>query len=193
MRKEWLGTSDLVGKFGLPTTLWGLIKKAKNEKWKSRKRSGKGGGNEYHIDSLPADVQKNLRISEAKKSASFKKGQATAQDLLEQENAAKAKRLDDDERHRALVALRGKAGDRVAAKAYILGCLNRFQRVSRMPGRKGVEAFTEACNNGQIELPENVTSVVKKVTVATLYNWLKKERESGTASLAGSYGKHRKG
>lgn len=46
---------------GIPSTRVGIAVKAKRDKWASRVREMKGGGVEYHIDSLPTETQKALR------------------------------------------------------------------------------------------------------------------------------------
>jgi hypothetical protein len=191
--KEWFSTKELTYVNGIPNTIKGILLRANTECWQVRDRKSSGGGNEFHIDSLPADAKKALRISEAKKSASFNKAQAAADGMLDKEQAIKDKRVNDEESHRAFMALSGKAEKRVEAKAFLLSSLKEFQQVSHMAGRNGMVAFVEACSNGQIELPEFVASTIKKITVSSLYNWLKSERENGTAALAGNYGKHRKG
>lgn len=50
---EWNTAADLVGLPGMPSTTRAVQLRAKREGWRSRKRKGRGGGNEYHISSLP--------------------------------------------------------------------------------------------------------------------------------------------
>ncbi|MBS9779605.1 MAG: hypothetical protein KGV51_03165, partial [Moraxellaceae bacterium] len=44
----------------------GVMKKAKKENWQFQKRSGRGGGVEYSFDSLPVDVQKEIKAKQLK-------------------------------------------------------------------------------------------------------------------------------
>ncbi len=44
----------------------GVMKKAKKENWQHQKRSGRGGGVEYSFDSLPVDVQKEIKAKHYK-------------------------------------------------------------------------------------------------------------------------------
>lgn len=46
---------------GLPETRPGIVARAKKHGWDSRARAGRGGGNEYSIDSLPDEAQRALR------------------------------------------------------------------------------------------------------------------------------------
>lgn len=45
---------------GLPTTKKAVITKAKREHWQSRKRTGRGGGLEYELTSLPQSIQQEI-------------------------------------------------------------------------------------------------------------------------------------
>lgn len=189
--KQWFSTQDLLGVGNLPKTVGGLLEKAKSLSWNKRKKT-EGKGFEFNIDSLPADARKALRISEAKKSVSFKNAQITAQAMSELEKKG-SERTNHQESHRAFMALSGNAEKRMAAKAYILSSLKEYQQVSGLKGRNGVKAFVIACNSKEIELPEFVTASIKNIAISSIYDWLKKERQSGIETLAGNYGKHRKG
>lgn len=59
---EWFSASDLAGLPGMPGTVQRVNAKAKRETWTSRPRSGKGGGLEYHMSSLPQQTQNHLII-----------------------------------------------------------------------------------------------------------------------------------
>lgn len=55
--REWYAPSELAGLPGLPKSRRAVQIMAKREAWKSRSRKGKGGGNEYHIASLPKETR----------------------------------------------------------------------------------------------------------------------------------------
>lgn len=59
MVKQYFSVAELLEMEipGLPKYRPHLIAKAKREKWKSRPKSGKGGGFEYCFSSLPKDAQ----------------------------------------------------------------------------------------------------------------------------------------
>ncbi|MCL2791429.1 MAG: Mu transposase C-terminal domain-containing protein, partial [Desulfobulbus sp.] len=63
--KSWFTTSDLAGLPGLPSSIPGILKKAKKEHWIAKYRQGQGGGKEYHLDSLPAATQAALHFKSA--------------------------------------------------------------------------------------------------------------------------------
>lgn len=58
--QTWFSARDLVGLPGMPASLRGVQSRAGKGQWQSRKRAGRGGGLEYHIDSLPAATQAAL-------------------------------------------------------------------------------------------------------------------------------------
>lgn len=61
-RQEWLTACELAALAlpGLPGTESAIIRRAKREDWSFRKRSGRGGGREYHISSLPKEARDAL-------------------------------------------------------------------------------------------------------------------------------------
>ncbi len=63
--KEWFSPKELLSIAGMPSTTQGINRKARAEKWTSRKRSGvRGKALEYHISSLSIDVKKALCLEE---------------------------------------------------------------------------------------------------------------------------------
>lgn len=62
MQKVWFATKDLLGVAGLPTTYQGINKRAYQEVWRCRRRTGvQGRALEYHMSSLPKNVQAVLK------------------------------------------------------------------------------------------------------------------------------------
>lgn len=68
--QQWLRSIELVGLCGLPRAERSILRKAKKEKWQTRKTVLKNGGFywEYHLSSLPAETQLYLlEVRENKK------------------------------------------------------------------------------------------------------------------------------
>lgn len=62
MGKEWFSSKELTAVDGLPSTTQGINRRARVEKWRSRKRSGvQGKAIEYHINSFPEFVRTHLK------------------------------------------------------------------------------------------------------------------------------------
>lgn len=58
--RGWYSAAELAGLSGMPGTDRAIQLRAKREEWSTRKRQGRGGGNEYHLSSLPAETQAAL-------------------------------------------------------------------------------------------------------------------------------------
>lgn len=63
--KQWFRASEITGVSGLPSSVPGVLKKAKKEHWMARYSQGQGGGKEYHLSSLPAETQAALHFKYA--------------------------------------------------------------------------------------------------------------------------------
>ncbi len=61
--KKWLNAQELADYRlkSLPNTKAGVIYRAKKDDWSNRKRSGRGGGVEYFFDTLPKEVQAEIK------------------------------------------------------------------------------------------------------------------------------------
>lgn len=62
--ERWFTAAELAGRTGLPNTHSAVVRSAKRNGWLSRQRTGRGGGREYALSSLPAITQAALIISE---------------------------------------------------------------------------------------------------------------------------------
>ena len=58
--KQWYSAFELEGLSGLPALPNNITRKAKAEQWRSRQRTGRGGGKEYAYNSLPKPTQAEL-------------------------------------------------------------------------------------------------------------------------------------
>lgn len=67
--REWWSASEIVGLPGMPTTVQGVKFQARRKDWRNQPRTGKGGGLEYHLRSLPVITQNYLIHQEASRIA----------------------------------------------------------------------------------------------------------------------------
>ena len=58
--KKWHTAKELAGLDGMPATISGVVRKAKNECYIARYRQGKGGGKEYHLECFPTVTKEHL-------------------------------------------------------------------------------------------------------------------------------------
>lgn len=56
----WHTAKELAGLDGMPGTISGVVRKAKNDRYIARYRQGRGGGKEYHLSSLPTATKDHL-------------------------------------------------------------------------------------------------------------------------------------
>lgn len=60
MTRDWFTPKELAGLPGMPATHSAVVRRAKRDEWKSRRRAGRGGGREYAFASLPLETQAAL-------------------------------------------------------------------------------------------------------------------------------------
>ncbi|MBS9777599.1 MAG: helix-turn-helix transcriptional regulator [Gammaproteobacteria bacterium] len=65
--KEWYSARELVGVGGLPSSPQGVNKKARTQGWVKRNKEGvQGGAVEYHVHSMPSNVQMALGVDDVR-------------------------------------------------------------------------------------------------------------------------------
>lgn len=198
MSKSWFSVQELVGLDGLPSTAFGVRKKADSEGWESRRKE-KGKGHEYLLSCLPQVTQQALAKQQAKALLQASDSVAVAAKRMV------AKLEADEQAERAAVRERKTDGlvqfnslpelrqERATAKMAILSALEAFVAPYRMAGRKvdGTLLFIEAYNQRQLDLPAWVTAQRNTLAMSTLYRWEKKREQEGIVALAGAYKPHR--
>ncbi len=188
--KEWFTARELAGLPGMPGTERGVLKAAKRENWRSRKRP-KGKGREYHIQSLPETTRTHLAL------------QCLPQPVAVEETreaALEARRRRKEQGLAQFNALPSGHPKRLRAKArqWVLQACDAFQQQAGMPGRRGVELFCQALISGEVTIPEPhrlwlpQRHGVSSLDAATIYRWRKRFDEQGLWGLTDGYG-NRKG
>lgn len=185
---DWFSTQELAGVAGLPGTIPGLLKKANSEAWLARPKAV-GKGNEYHISSLPADSQRALRISQAKKAAGAKTNPVLA-DADAFEFAQQQTREQALNRYKKLSANQKKKVDAILA---VLAAAEQFHRASGLPKGKAYTEFSDLYKKQEIAVEAWVREIEPRCSRPSLYLWEKKIKEHGIDALAGDTGKGRRG
>lgn len=174
---SWYTAAELAGVHGLPNSERGIRKKATTESWESRPRiSGKGV--EYNSASLPAESQRALQISAGKKAAAAAPARPSAD---------KSNDLNEYQR------LRSHERAKVDAIVCVLAELGAFHQASGLTKGKAVAEFVKAWNDAEIEAPATVRELLPSFSRATLYHWIKAQKEQGIAGLVDTRGRHRRG
>lgn len=162
---EWLSAQELCGLSGLPSSKRAVLTKANKECWKARPRAGKGGGQEFHISSLPKETQRAIRISAAKKYGFNSSKTNTAQkqsSLVEYMALNKSSRRFVDAR---------------------LEVVNAIEEAG-----VGVDSFIQHYNSGELQLSSTVSEKYPTLNRATVFRWIKKLEQQGIAALANQHG-----
>jgi putative transposase len=178
--KQWYSAFELAGLSGLPALPNNINRKAKAEKWQSRRRTGRGGGQEYAYNSLPhltqtALIQNSVNEKVVDSEADLIKVSSTICSTLGQQvKPTSEQRID------AWLAI---------LRAYEHWCdRQRFETVLDRD-----TAFVRAYHDRQLVLVNWVYAYLPKLSRSTLKAKQKLRREAATISaLGGNYG-HRRG
>lgn len=134
---------QLAGLPGLPTSDRALRELAAS--WVSRPRTGRGGGVEYSIESLPTATRQALQLRELLNSFPFQL---------------------QDSYHP------GEARTKLECKLWVLQALEQFCRAHDLPLTTGRELFVKAFNHRLFQIPAAVVETVGKTAIGTLKRWM---------------------
>lgn len=180
MAEEWFTAKELADRAldGLPATERGIQLRADREGWRSRERTGKGGGREYHVSALPEAARTALYLQDQERLARWSEVYApTPSDLTGRD-------LGD------MTEVERKRSD---AYLDILAALQDW-RLAHPKASKfdGYAAFSALYNARKIDLPEWVYDTHKSVSKNTLYKQETLRAQGSLKAMGGRYG-NRKG
>lgn len=188
MSKEWFSAQELAGIDGMPSTDRRVRSRAEKEGWQCQKRAGTKGF-EYHRSSLPLETRRALAKREAEAIAKSDAPAIAAGRAMARLATGQPERRAVANGIRQLVTMAPHKRERAEARATIVQALERFcapyaevrQRV------KGEQAFVDAYNRRELDLPAEVYAQVQSVSFASLRRWGKTLETEGVAALAGRY------
>ena len=193
--KEWYSASELAGLPGMPSTERRVRSRAERLAWNRRKRI-KGKGWEYHISSLPPETRNHLMREQA---ATIAVSLVESKYLESVEKAAKA--LDErrlkakEEGLKAFAALPdGPKKQRIRARKFVIELLWEFRRHHAGTKQTTRQAFCDAVNADEIEIPAWVQVMLPRrqgvyhLTEPTLERWEQAYQAHGIMALADGYG-----
>lgn len=162
----------------LPCTRQKMNERARREDWANRlgpdgqplarERQGRGGGWEYHIQALPEVARLKL--------AQMSVAVVSDYNPEAEHGLAQAAGLDAKRRVRA------------EARAAVVTACKLYLRDAGLGVERGLRAFVEAYNGGQLSVDDWVRRAIPSVSRGSLRNWAKHLRDGGLARLAGNYG-----
>ncbi|HBE45712.1 MAG TPA: hypothetical protein DDW17_09820 [Deltaproteobacteria bacterium] len=166
--KEWYSANELKDIPGMPKTVQGIIKKARLNKWPSRPRTGRGGGREYHISSLPGGTR--IALFEKEQEASILPSNAIPPSHITTStplNRAPASPL--PERAPILPTATPEKSRRIALARLDLIRLWQGYRKTHNKATDADKEFSEGYNTGN--LYPAIHAILGDVSHQTLYRW----------------------
>ncbi|MGD9949880.1 MAG: Mu transposase C-terminal domain-containing protein [Desulfobulbus sp.] len=170
--KQWFKSSELASLPGLPSSIPGILKKAKKEHWMARYSQGQGGGKEYHLSSFPAETQAALHFKDAPV-------QAKDKDLVIKEQT-----------DQKLSALKGWQREIFEARVTLY---REFEQLQKLHGtNRAVDTMVEMAK--QESLPEHLMRCVslanarkgevRTISRSLILSWQRTVRRNGITALA---------
>lgn len=179
--KFWLTTQEIADLDlpGLPDTKRGVAGFADRAGWAARKllcrrRTGAGGGLEYHLDLLPPEARQAYVGRHVGDAVPF-----AVAEVAEAEPAADH--------------LRDSAAEARDARLAILAAADSFQLRSGAPRRHADLRFVAEVQAGNVELPDWVRASARKLSLRTLLRWRAAVASGCTTALAVDRGAARRG
>lgn len=171
-------TKELAELFGINER--SVQRRALRENWLSRPRPGRGGGNEWLLESMPEATRQAIAAAIASGMAQADAGKypAITPELFTVNTVS-----DIPERKRV----------RAAARAFVVSMARNFQQVSGSPRTTAYEVFCHEYNRGAINAPEWVRGLLPSVCRKSVANWEGALEQKGLSGIAGRQGQHRKG
>lgn len=178
MVKHAYTAKELSGLLG--TTERSVQRRALRESWQSRPRTGRGGGHEWLLDSMPEKTRQAIATAI---SSHIAKTQAQHAPLIDAGvfTVNSAQNIPAHKRQRA------------TARALLVHMARQFQAASGSPRTSAYEVFCHEYNRGAIDVPEWARELLPKICRKSLTNWEDRLGEKGIAALSGRQGLHRKG
>lgn len=180
--QEWYAASELAGFNGLPTSRERVIDKAKRENWKIQPRQGKGGGNEYHITSLPELTRIDIAVKQRKNIDNSIEVEASKVKEFKVKSVSMINGLTVRER------------SRLDARLSLLATFDRFKAEGGFSLRRGAPIFADHYKQEEIFVDSWIRKEIPTISYRTIIRWDKQRKDCDLAKLAGSkFGQHRKG
>lgn len=165
--KSFLSAAEIAGLKlpGVPSSPRGVLFAAERGGWTSRPRSGRGGGVEYAVESLPEEariayVGQNIEAVEIPV--------AVAREAAAEPEAAK---------------LSGTAAQARDARLAIMKLAETFAAQSKVGIKKAELHFSDLYNGGKIEIAPWIRAEVKALTPRTLRRWRALDRSGQKSKL----------
>ncbi|BDV42406.1 transposase [Geotalea uraniireducens] len=190
--KSHYTAKELAGLPGMPQTERGVQRMADREIWPWRKRSGRGGGKEYALASLPAETRQALATTNTRVGYDSPTVQAADAYATQMQLSAEEKeRQRQNARTQSLATFDRlpewkKQGAR--AKLAIIQACDHYISRHGLAKFAGQNSFAHEYNLGRIDVAPWVRSEIRQIHPGTMRNWIREEFELGVMGLVDCYG-----
>lgn len=191
--KSHYTAQELAGLAGMPTAKKNVLAKAEREGWEYRPRSGRGGGREYSVTSLPQETRaalasRNTTVGYEPAPIVKTAAERGAQVKLQADEAEQLRR--EARTGSMLMFNRQPKWQQMAAKAKlaIIKAANHYITRYQLAKTAGQNSFCHEYNLDRIDVAPWVRAEIRSVHPATLRDWIKAEHEQGIIGLIDYYG-----
>jgi len=205
---EWFSSQELEA-LKLPAIAGSqrrIRSQAEREQWKSRPRSGNGGGSEYYIGSLPeaarielarralteissTDLHPSSSLSGSEDNRPSSSRPVTALPLA---SSSTPRGQRGGKAFLSATKAGSRAQTRASARLVIINMLRSFSEAGGLSQTAARASFAALFNAGEITVEEWVQTEVGSLTMRSLERWASQAARDGALRLGGKYG-HRKG
>ncbi|MGD9769525.1 MAG: DDE-type integrase/transposase/recombinase, partial [Pseudolabrys sp.] len=174
--KHWLTAAEIATAqlAGLPTVKRAVNRVAAAQSWRGQPRCGRGGGVEYHIDSLPVAARADYF---ARHLQAIDVPASVARDAAIEPQAE---------------AVAGPATEARDARLALLAAADRYAVAARMGHKRADAHFCDRYNLGEIEIADWIKDEVKALSPRTLKRWRSLSRAGKRSQLAVDRGASRR-
>lgn len=174
-----------------------VLSRARREGWQSRPRAGRGGGHEWLVSSMPERTRLALaaRVCTSQHQPEPCRLSTASGTAAPEMSPVNERRGAPDEAGAAtsLLTLKGAAKKRAEARAAVVLAARMFTVNARLACTRALDAFARRYNAGEISVEPWVREALPRICRSSLMRWDARAKKEGAASLAGNYGRHRKG
>jgi hypothetical protein len=194
--KEAYSTKEMAEMLGF--TVRSTPRRAQRENWQSRPRSGRGGGKEWLLSSMPPATRLAVASALVRRMAEEARRPTPAPALCPPPASRNiAGEPDRQERilpGRAWQSLGASRQDRAASRSVLVQMAQKFAAAQQpLPLTSAYELFAMRYNGGDISAPDWVRGQVARLCRGSLLNWQRALAAAGPEALGGRHGRHRIG
>ncbi len=177
----YYSAKELAGLPGMPMSESATIRRAKRKGWDTGKRSGRGGGLEYALESLPLATRQALAKNQpAPATEAGQAGQSAGKKLaLTAKTQQRSTYRTAEEGLKAAITLNEREQQRDQARSAILNDWQAYRRTSGEAIKPSMESYAIYYNAGERIGMEHTRTIVPKVSQRTLLRWRKDLKTKG--------------